>query len=431
MDVILFKAAVALAITVLGIQALRSRTLGEISERTFIGRALALQLLPTVTLFIALYVIGNQEVPSDVPAFYLPIAKEILAGHVPFRDFPLSYGPLFPYIGSTVFLLWDSGKAFALFAILVNALALLLWHRAAMSCLDRRTARQSSILYATSGHLALQTMLGTNQVWIAAGLAASTLLLIQGRSSSSGLVQAVAVCTTKFLTMLFWPVFCICASRRIYWLAGATLLGGVVYGAFALDGADVLYPLRHEGGLISSGNIPYLIEPLVNAAGLSNPRLFDSITLFALSVTVFWLYWHARPLTSQRRPALVFVGLVLVGCVFMLTSKKSFTAYIAFFMYPAITVLVRNAAGSRVITVFLLLFNALLVAEPSVWFRLGGSGQPLQNWLPHAGPASAIAFVLIELMLVGCYGYLTYLSVYSARCTAQGSTDSFGRHPAP
>jgi hypothetical protein len=432
MAVILFKVAVALAFTSLGIQALRSPALMEVSERSFIGRALAFQLLPTLALFIALYVIGNQHVTSDVPAFYLPAARAVIAGHVPFRDFSLSYGPLFSYVGAAIILLWDSGETFVLFAILMNALALLLWHWAAVTCVDRDTARQSTILYATSGHIALQTILGTHQVWIAAGLAASTLLLMQDRSWSSGLVQAVAVCTTKFLTMLFWPVLWICAPRRTPWLVGALLLGGVVYGSFALGGADVLYPLRREGGRISSGNIPYLIDPLAHAASLSNPHLFDGVALCVLAVASFWLYWNARTLAPQRRPALIFAGLVLVGFIFVLISKKSFTGYVAFFMYPAITILVRDAPGSRVSKVFLLLFNALLAAEPSVWFRLGGSGQALQDWLPHVGLASAVAFVSIEVMLLACYCYLTCLSVCSVRRTIRSAVvPQTAGNPAP
>ena len=76
-------------------------------------------------LFAALYLVGHQEVPSDIPAYYMPAAHAVLAGKLPFRDFTSSYAPLFPYLGGALVWIWDSGKMFALFSILVNAAALL------------------------------------------------------------------------------------------------------------------------------------------------------------------------------------------------------------------------------------------------------------------------------------------------------------------
>lgn len=420
MDAILFKTTVVCVTAVLGTWALRWRSLTDLSERSFVIRALLMQLSTALALFVALYIVGGQEVTSDVPAYYVPAARAALAGQIPFIDFQLSYAPLFPYVGAGIVALWSSGKAFVLFAIVLNGLALFLWHRTAAACTDRRTARVCTVLYATSGHLAVQTMLGTNQVWIAAALAGSALLLVRGRSTASGFSQAVAVCTTKFLTLLFWPVLWICAPARAAWLLGCALPPLALYGAFAAGGADIFYPLHHEGGMISSGNLPYLVAALI-PAGLPESGLLDAMTLSGLTIAIAWLFWSARKLPSRQRPTLLLCALALIGFVFLLVSKKSFTSYAVFFMYPALVVVVARSSRMLATLAFVLLLNLLMAIEPSVWFHLGGNGKALADWLPQVSRPAAAAFVMLEAALLACYVYLAYLSVWSVRRTVAGA----------
>jgi hypothetical protein len=431
MNVILFKVAVVVASTLLGAWWLRSQTGTALSDRSFLSRVLALQLLPALGLFVALYVAGKQEVTSDVPGYYLPVARAVLAGQVPYRDFSLSYAPIFPYVGAALISIWNSGKVFALFAILLNALSLMLWHGVATICTDRHTARTCTALYATSGHLVIQALLGTNQIWIATALAASCLLLVRGRSFGAGLMQAGAACVTKFLVLLFWPVLWICAPQRVRWSTGVIFLSAAVYGAFALTGADVLDPLRRQGDLISSGNLPYLLEPLLRAWGGSDFHLFDVLALGLLAGAVLWLYSRSRILQARQRPLLLFSALALVGVIFMFASKKSYTGYAVFFMYPAIIVLIRGVTTQRAVGSFLMIFNALLAAEPGLWFHFRGNGLALEKWLPQVDRIAAGTFLLIETALLACYLYLAYLSLLSVRRTVAGATVSSNVSQAP
>jgi len=409
MIAIAFKVVVAVATALLGGCALRTRAVQNLPEGHFLCAVLALQLVPALGLFVALYVVGHQDVTSDVPTFYLPNGRAVLAGRVPYRDFPLSYAPLFPYVGAALLSLWNSTKVFALFAILLNAVALVLWHAAAVASFDRQTARISSVLYASSGHVLVQALLGTNQVWIAAALAASTLLLVRGRSIASGFVQALALCTVKVLSLLFWPVLWIMAPHRGRWLGGALLFSAIVYGAFAAGGADLLIPLRRESNLISSGNLPYVLESLSGPLGSFSPRVFDSIALLVLGGAVLWLYLHAAHLPASSRAQMLMPALALFGLLFMLVSKKSFTGYAAFFMYPALLVLALETNARRRFG-FFLVFNVLLAAEPSLWFNLG-DGRRLGVWLRESRGTMTYSFVLVDLALLSCYAYLAVLSV--------------------
>ena len=422
MTAILFKVAIAIATAVLGAWALRTR-LVEMAERPFLWGAVALQLLPTLGLFVALYVLGHQEPTSDVPAYYLPAARAALSGQIPFRDFAMSYAPAFSYAGAALVFVWNSGKAFALFAILLNAVALVWWHAAASAHFDRPTARQCTILYATSGHVLVQALLGTNQAWVSAGLAASALLLVRGKPLGSGLAQAAAACTTKVLAHLFWPVLWICSASRSRWLAGALLPTALLYGIFLAAGAGtrLLYPLRHEGELISPGNLPYLLDLILAGTGSLERVIYDTLVLVTLATTAVWLYLRARAMSAQSRQTLLLAGLALTGLVFMLFSKKSFTGYIIFVMYPVVLMLVSGVSTWRARVGFLLAFNVVLAAEPSVWFHLGGDRWTLRNWLAMGGGAAAVGFVLLDVALIACYVYLAWQSVRVITRMADGA----------
>lgn len=429
MFAIFFKIGLVLASGLLGLWAVRSR-LVELPERAFLGSALALQVLPALGLFVVLYVMGHQEPTSDVPTFYMPAARAALAGEVPFRDFNVSYAPGFAYVSAALAFLWNSGKVFALFAILINAVALVCWHCAARHSFDCIAARHCTVLYATSGHVLVQALLGTNQAWLNAGLAASALLMARDREVASGLAQAVAAGTTKVLAHLFWPVMFICANRRYRWLLAAALPTAALYAAFVVAGAGpgLLYPLQHEGELISPGNIPYILNLALDSTGPLERVIDDGLTLAALVVVTVWLYLKARALSPRSRRTLLLAGLALTGLVFMLFSKKSFTGYVIFVMYPVVLMLVVGVGDWRARAGLLLVFNTLLVAEPSLWFYMKAWDWSLRKWFAIGGGAGAAGFVLVDLALLACYVYLTWLSVRCVGRMAEGATTS--RNPS-
>jgi hypothetical protein len=424
MSIIVFKLLLALADGLLGVLVLRTGALDRWDDGQFLRRMVALQIVPALALFGGLYFVGHQEVPSDVPAYYMPAAHAVLAGKLPFRDFTSSYAPLFPYLGGALLSIWDSGKMFALFSILVNAVALLLWDRLGKACLEKQTARQSTLLFATSGNMLLQSLLGTNQTWIGAALAASTLLIVLERPTGSGLVQALSVAITKVLALLFWPVLWICTRHRGRWLAAAVLPAFGLYAAFAATGADIFYPLRFEGELSTSGNLPYVLAPLLSMTGPVQRHAFDALALVALGGTTLWIYLRARRLSPQQRAMLLPLAIALTGLVFLVFSKKSYTGYVVFFMYPLMMALGVGMPRLRTRIGFALAFNALLATEPSLWFRLGGDSKTLPEWLKTGGGPAIAGFVLLDLALLACYVWLAWLSVGSIRRTTAGAMRS-------
>lgn len=427
MSILILKVMIVLASGLPGIWMTRSRIM-ELPEGSFLRWAVGLQLIPSLLLFLALYVVEPYAPTSDVPAYYLPVAHAVLQGQVPFRDFISSYAPLFPYVGAALVSFWDSGKVFALFAIGLNAVTLLLWHRSARACFDQHTTRYSTVLYASCGHVIVQGLLGTNQSWIAAALAASALLMVRDRSVAAGLVQAGVACTTKILAHLFWPILWICAPRRSRWLVAAVIPTAAVYLLFVRlgSGSNLLYPLQYEANLRSSGNLPYLLDLFLGAAGASEQHILDGLTVTALAITTGWLFVRSWRIPPQRRPTLLPAALALVSLTLMLFSKKSFTGYLIFVMYPLVLMLMAGQSGTRPFSRhsragFLLAFNVLLVAEPSLWFHLNGWSHSLRGWIDSGDSRIAAGFICLDLVLLSCYVYLAWLSVRCVQTTVDGA----------
>jgi len=270
----------------------------------------------------------------------------------------------------------------------------------------------------------VQALLGTNQTWIGMALAASVLLIARDRGTASGLVQAAAACTTKVLAHLFLPVLWIFARRRTGVVLGAVLPTIATYGVFIALGAGpgLLYPLRYESEQISSGNIPYLLDLVLGGSGAAERFIVDGLTLLALGGTLGWLFLRTRTVSASKRPMLLPAGLALTGLILMLFSKKSFTGYVVFVMYPILLMLIAGLARPRARVGFLIGFNMLLVAEPSLWFHLNGWSGGLRSWLAAGGGTSAAGFVCVDLVLLACYVYLAWLSARWVQSTADGAT---------
>jgi hypothetical protein len=380
------------------------------SNRGFLRLILLVNLCLGLLFFFAVYVLGGRQVTADVPGYYVPAAQQALAGRVPYRDFETSDGPLFPYVGAALLVVWNTPKTFVIFALLLNSLSLLTWHRIATSYCQQSTARTASLFYGTSGHALLQCLLGTNQIWVAFGVAVSVLLIHNRRSAASGVAQAIAICVTKIIAGLYWPLLFVAAPNRLRWLLSAVVPLVVICALFIAQGADILYPLKSEGGLISSGNLPYLLEPLI-PLGPSRLRLiFDCSTAIVLAIACGLLCirsWNQHP---SERVRLLLPHLAFITLLFMLFSKKSFTGYAVFCMYPIGLVLASSTIQWRSKILILIGFNLLLAIEPSVWFYLRGDGLLLSEWRLASSPIAIAVLVLIDVCLVILYAVLARIS---------------------
>lgn len=397
------KLLMGLAGTVLALLAASSPRLRRLSDARFGALAVGFGVASRLALFFLVFVALRMEAQSDVGAFYYPQARSALAGQLVNRDFPSSYAPLFPYLGAVAVALWDSPKSLILLAVALEALSLPLWLRTARALFDEGTARLAMILYVTSALPLVDVAIeGQNHTYCALLLAASFAFLVAGRPFLSGLAAGASVAAVKLLGVITAAgPFAGAGNRRARWLAGGALVPALVYGAFALAGADVLLPVRIESGQRTSGNLPFLLTAL----GAGAPTgAWSSITVALLACSLVGvLLWALRSgAVTGPRAALHLTTLLLL--TFQVVSKKAASQYLVLGYFPVAATVAACSPGWRGILAFGL-FGTVATLEPSLWFRLLPSSNLSALWQPGLR-GSALVVLAFNLVLVGGYAVL-------------------------
>ncbi|HEX2676157.1 MAG TPA: glycosyltransferase family 87 protein [Polyangiales bacterium] len=405
---ILGKAAVTMAVSAASFAALVREPWSSWSNERFSRTLLGVVAGSRLGLFLLVFVLLHMPPQSDVASYYVIDAQHAGAGELIYRDFPSSYGPAIVYLNALCMALWNSPRALIVEAIAWELLAVWLWLPALRRLFGEQTARRTLVLHALCPLAVINVAIGgQNQVCALAALGASVAWLTAEREMRSGVAAAFGALGIKLIAGLFAPVLFAAARQRLRWLAGFTLLFVVVLGALACAGANPLQPLVLQADLVTSGNLPYLLTslgvPNEGAAG----RLHVAILLASLGAVWLWV------LRRMQRAQLCHV-LTLVGLIFMLVSRKSYTQYVVLFLVPLCFVVVSELRGALRPALFAL-FSGFLTLEPSLWFkwyeRRMTFGPPFAN-------AGAWAFALGELVVVGGYVWLAWLALRGMRASA-------------
>lgn len=225
--------------------------------------------------------LGHSGIDQDV--YFLPQARHVLAGELPYRDFASAYAPLFAPLLALAVAVAGSLGPFALFLVA----DLVAWR--ALAAAEGEGSEASWAYVATPLTWYFTVRYGQDEALAAAALALAWWALRRGRGALAGLALAAGLTLTKPLFALPALALVIAAAprARAAMLAWAGALTGAVYGAFVIAGADVLQPLRLEGASFGIGP-----------------------TLWRVPVTLFG--WDAGPWGW-----LPFVALAGVGAVFL------------------------------------------------------------------------------------------------------------------
>jgi len=261
-------------------------------------------------IFILFYLVLQWEVTGDVIGYYYPQAQAVLSGQHIYQDFPSSYAPLFPYILASIIQLFNDPISIVFLAILAEGLTLKCWYHSGPFLIKENKFRLASLLYLTAPLVILNVAVnGQNQVWIAAFMAVSVLLVLKEKDFLAGLAFSGALIAVKFLALLFLPVLFFLAKDRIKWSAGFLLLPILVYGFLIIQGQDILVPLKAESVLTSAGNIPYIVTSFLgirNGLIIENSHLqlfFYAALLICLSSIILLLFSNRRLTTIKYFPA--------------------------------------------------------------------------------------------------------------------------------
>lgn len=359
------KLAIGVAGTLVAMALIRWPRLLAVSNREFSRLAMAALVVSRMAVWIVVYVVLEEQVHSDARIVYLPEAEAAMRGGVGYLDPGSSYGPLFPHIVALPLRVWHSAKAIVLLTIAVECLALPVWIAVARRCAAERSVRVATVLYLTSAiAIVMVPINGSNQVWIMMFVGLALLLLLAGRDVLSGLTMAASALAVKVLAGLFMPVLWLASRNRWTWSVGCLLPLALVYGGLAAADVDILQSLRMEATLTTSGNLPFLLRSL----GMPGAGAWVAGPIVALALvlgSIFALAWW-RDVPRDRTRTVHLVTLLLLA--FMVVSQKSYTNYLAVFLFPlCLTVAARPASSKRV--ALLGAFMTLAALEPSLYFR--------------------------------------------------------------
>ena len=402
-DVGLFvKLVVGAAFMLVGLWVCSRPEVLALSRRRF-DRLLFLALVGSRTsAFVVVFFALGIPVQSDVVGHYVPQVVAVLHGAVPYRDFPSSYGPLFPYIGAGLFQLWASPRVFVAAAIMLECVALALWLKIARRSLGEDEARLAAALYV-AGALPFfnVAIVGQNQVWILTLLGASLLLTLANRNVAPGLLAAAAVLAVKALALLLLPALWLASKRKAIWLSAAVIPILAVAVALLAVGMDFRASLASELGSVTSGNLPFLLSGFGAQVNPWWSPVWTGLLLAGLGG--IWLVGQRQHSRDGRLVIYLYAAVLLT---FLLLSRKSYTSYAMVGYFPLCALAVARTPRKWALLGFGAL-GGLMALEPSVWFRWFAAEPSLAELAATAAPERLVAFVALDVAIV--LGYLLLL----------------------
>lgn len=371
-------------------------------------------------LFAVLFLVFGIAPRGDIPAYYVPEAVSALAGKMPYRDFPSSYAPLHSYLDAGLLLAWHSPLMIILFAVFAETALLWTWLRMGRLLLSEERLRLAALLYVASP-ISFQyvTVDGHDNVLIALLTALSLWLAYRSREGASGALLGVAISGVKFLPLVFAPAFVLGMKRWVRWAAGCAAVVVAVYGAFALRGVPILYPLHAEGAMKGSGNVPYLLEALtgrvVPAGGADAVVVLGLLGIYAVML---------RPALGAGRDArlrIVALATVALTLVLLLFAKKSWPPYLMLALFPMCFAIVRKG-WSRMRLALWCGFSVVAVVEHSFWASIMQQVEAIEL---HARLAArdvlGWALLGLEVLLIAGYAWLLIDAVRQIRIEGSGN----------
>ena len=361
-----------------------------------------------LALFALVFLVVRIPARGDVPVYYMPEARSVLAGLMPYRDFASSYGPLHPYMDSVILRLWNSPLALILFAILIEVATLRLFLLLARELFPDPRVRLAGLLYVANP-LSLQfvTLDGHDNVLLALLLGTGVWAMLRSREALSGFAAGIGIGLLKVLALFYAPLFWLLGLRRWGWSIGflvALLLGEGIWFAMGLP---LLTPVRIESAVKQAGDLPFLVESVL---GVDLPgRLLDGILLLMLALVWLTGTLAARGRVLEQRACIILFALPAVTLVLELFAKKSWPPYLMIVLFPLCLLF---ADRSRLALWIFEIFCVIAVSEHSFWATvLGsiGSGEMHQGLL--AREPNFFVYLLLQILLLSGYSWLLWMAL--------------------
>lgn len=329
-----------------------------------VGGWALLRLLP----FGVLYGLLNYAATSDLRGFYNG-AVAARQGELVYRDFVSVYAPLYAYLTALPTLLWDDARS--LIVLMIGVEGLILWgtyrlYRLTPSTVLLYLLLPASLLFCVVG--------GQEDIWLW-GFGLLTIRALQQRTKSElwmGIALGLGLVITKALFVLFVPLVFWWVRDKVRFVAGMLLVGVPVLAyLFAVSGLAFLMPVQLAQEPLSP-NLWSVLHPFVGQWFRQIPPIVLNFTMLAvlLGITSAYALRWRRQYADQSAgyASMIGRGWVVVFCLIMLLLPSAYAVYAFGWMLPLLTV---PEWQQRRPLLIILLFNALVAVQPSLWWRLG------------------------------------------------------------
>jgi hypothetical protein len=400
---LLARAAIGIAAGAATLAIVSNHRLRAVSPKQFDRMLTTVFAASRIVFFVGIFIILHIAPRGDIPVLYWDQAVQVLHGMLPYRDFISSYAPLHPYLDAAVLGLWYSPLAIILFSILIECLLIPLWLRLSRTLFAEQDIRTAALLYLTSAvSLQFVTVDGHDDVLLGMLMALSILWLRKDRNVLSGTVIGLGATLTKFLPLIYAPIFFLTATRRWRWTAGLLLPVVIVYGVFVMKHLDILSVLANEGNLRSANNITFLVEGIL---GITIPSIVWNGLMAIALLLIFALVAHAiSHAQAELRLHPVIFGTVAITITIELLAKKSWPPYLLMALFPICLLI---SASSKLKTTLFAMFNIIAVVSPSYWATATSqaTAEEFHRGL-LTGQLNAYILLFLQIALVAGYAWL-------------------------
>ncbi|MGM9509569.1 hypothetical protein ACS5NO_17670 [Larkinella sp. GY13] len=400
MSVLFLKIAIALAGSLVTIGVVRFRKMiDQVSLRQQGPILLTVFVLMRIIPFIVVYILMGQKSGSDIPVFY-DAALQAMEGKVVYRDFWTPYSPLFPYVTTLLLPFWNSPNAIVLLMILMEGVALWLTWRAYRTEIRGLFLRMLTYLTLV-GPMVLCVLGGQEDIWM--WLFGALSVLVWQRTGDSlwiGVVLALALIFTKALPVLLIIPVLFLVEKPLRYILGLAITGLPALGILvALVGTKFTTPMS-IAELPFAPNLWTVLSPITgDFRSYSSLLLWGGVGLTVVVTTLGAMILKQRMSYAKALPVLW----TLCFCFMMFIHKNSFSNYAFIFLMPMLLNTI-DLRSRRQVAV-LILFNALVVIQPSYWWRMGN---PIfTQWSDLTSMANLIEYAM-ELTIMGCLVYFLH-----------------------
>jgi hypothetical protein len=381
---------------------LKNKTYEIRAYRLLIAGAIAAKALAIVAIYSF---VPDLNAGSDATIYYYPQAQNVLSGQLPYRDFISHYSFFFPLLLAPALRVWQSVGAIVLTMFALETLMILLYLSRWIQA-DYPNRLRVAFLYSFSAiSIYWVDITGYNGPIIALFALTSLIFAHRKKDSLSVVFAVLGFLFSKLLMFLSYPAILLFGrGNRTRKSLSAVVAIACYYAALSAFGIDIFQPIEHEMTRVTSGNIWFLLSPLVPES-ISGTFLWSYAAILSFSlVCVPMILLYVRSMNGERRnefdAAMAFIA--AMNLAFFILSKKSYTFYMPMAFIFILHTLVfmradRAGSGRELLPAFFL--SATTTFETNLY-------QPLRDGMTTIEPARMLGLWIVDLITVACYGYL-------------------------